>query len=220
MTEQLPNDPSSVPGATPATGSPATGNTSVGATPTKTPTTLEEALAKLAELERHATNKEEQASRHGKDLTAAQKRLAEYEAKERQAQEATLSEVQKATKKAEELQQRYEQEHKQHISALVKLAASSKGIIDPDLAALAIADGLEYDDKGMPSNLDKLLEDLVKNKPYLAAKPAETQATPAQTAQRPQFTANNPGRQNITPPGQQLPPGQRPSLFNSDLWRK
>jgi hypothetical protein len=196
-------------GATPTPATPATGTPSVGATPTKTPSTLEEALAQLAEIQRHATNKEEQATRHGKDLTAAQKELAAYKEKERLAQEAQLSEVQKLAKQKEEAEQRYQQEHKQHINALVKLAAQSKGIIDPDLAALAIEKSLEFGDDGMPSNLDKLLDDLLKNKPYLAAKPAEPATN---TQQRPPMTpANNPGRSTIIQPGQ-LPPSQWPKL--------
>lgn len=194
-------------GATPTQGTPATGTPASGATPTKLPTTLEEALARIAEIERHATNKEEQATRHGKDLTAAQKRLAEYEEKERLEREATLSEVQKLANQKEEAEARYQQEHKQHINALVKLAASAKGIHDPDVAALLITDKLEYDEQGMPKNLDQALDDVLKNKPYLAAKP-EPASTPAQQQRTPpQFTANAPGRQNIVQPGQ-APQGQ------------
>jgi len=202
MVEQI---PSSGPGATPAPGSPAMGTTSVGATPPKTPATLEEALAEIAEIRRHATNKEEEASRHGKNLSAAEKELAAYKEKERLAQEAQLSEVQKATKLAQDLQQKYEAEHKAHVAALVKLAASAKGIIDPDLAALAIASQLEFGDDGMPSNLDKALDDLIKNKPYLAAKPAEAPASPAQTARPPAVPAMNPGRTSIQPATPQGP---------------
>lgn len=218
MPEQLPNNTSPDGGATPTPGTPATGtNPSIGATPPKQPATLEEALAELAELRRHATNKEEQATRHGKDLTTAQKKLAEYEAKERQAQEATLSEIEKANKAKAELEQKYQQEHKAHVNALVKLAASSKGIIDPDLATLAIADKLEFDDGGLPSNLDKLLEDLIKAKPYLA-KAAEPATTPAQQRPTPQFTANNPGRSGIVQPGQA--PQRIPRLTDTNLWSK
>jgi hypothetical protein len=185
----------------PATGTPA----SPGATPSKLPATLEEALAELAKVQQHATNKEQEASRHGKNLSAIEKELAAYKEKERLAQEATLSEIDRAKKQALDLQQKYEAEHKAHVNALVKLAAASKGIIDPDIAALAIEPSLEFDESGMPSNLDKALDDLVKSKPYLAAKPNEAPATPAQTARPPQVPPMNPGRTTIQPSAPQGP---------------
>jgi chromosome segregation ATPase len=209
MTDNTSSDGAS---ATPAPGSLATSTTtSGGATPPKSPTTLEEALAELADIRRHATNKEEQATRHGKELTSAQKRLAEYEEKERLAQEAALTEQQKLAKRAEDAEARYQQTQKQLISAHVKMAAHTKGIIDPDIAALAVQDKLEYGEDGLPSNLDKALDDLIKNKPYLVpVKIAEEPTTPAQTAQpqqqrAPQVPPMNPGRSSITPPDSNAP---------------
>ena len=87
MTEQ--ETPPSAP-ATGTPGQPATGTPASGATPTKPTTTIEEALARIAELERHSKNKEEEASRHGKNLSAAEKELAAYKEQDRLAQEATL----------------------------------------------------------------------------------------------------------------------------------
>jgi hypothetical protein len=141
------------------------------------------------------------------------KRLKAYEDAEQHQKDAALSDVQKATKRAEELEQKYQQERKQRIDALVQLAASKKDIIDPDLAALAITPQLEFDDQGMPTNLDQLLDNLLKNKPYLA-KAAQTP-----TASAPQFTANNPGRTAINQPGQ-TPQGRRPTLFDENIWRR
>jgi hypothetical protein len=209
-------------GATPAPGSPATGNASGGATPASKPaTTLEEAMARIAELERHAANKDEQATRHGKALTQAEKELAAYKEKERLVQEAALSEAQKLEKRAAEAEQTVQQYKQQLITAQVRLAAQSKGIIDPDLAALAIQSQLEFGEDGMPTNVEKALDALVKQKPYLAPapKPAEATeppATPAQTAtppaiQTPAIPAMNPGRTSIQQPGQ-LPPGKRWTL--------
>lgn len=190
------------PGTLPATGTPPA---SAGATPTKPTTTIEEALARIAELERHASNKEEEASRHGKKLTDAEKKLAAYEQKEKLAQEAALSEVEKASKRAQELEALNQQYKQQLITSQVKLAAQAKGIIDADIAALAIQDKLELGEDGMPTNVDKALDDLIKNKPYLAPKPAEPtqEIPPAQTAmqQKPPATpAMNPGRTQISPP--------------------
>ncbi len=92
-----PTNPSSGAGATPGTGSPATGTpASPGATPAQAALTLEEALKKIAELELHASNKTEEATRHGAKLTAAEKELAAYKAAEQAARDAQMSELQKA----------------------------------------------------------------------------------------------------------------------------
>lgn len=227
MTTDQNTPPSS--GATPAPGVPATGNTtsSVGATPEKK--AYEEALARIADLERHSKNKEEEAARHGKNLSSAEKRLAEYEAKERQAQEAALSEVEKANKRSVELEQQVAQLKQELISKTVQLVAKEKGIIDSELASLAIQKSLEFGDDGMPSNVDKALDDLIKNKPYLVPpkqeeKPAEQPTNPAQTAQppalqTPAIPAMNPGRTAIAHPNQgQLPQGQKVTL--NDYFRR
>jgi hypothetical protein len=175
-------------------------------------------MARIAELERHATNKSEEAARHGKSLTAAEKELAAYREKERLAQEAALPDAQKLEKRIAEAEARSKQYQQQLVSAQVQLAAQRKGIIDPEMAALAIEKSLEYDDNGLPSNLDKALDDLVKNKPYLVkAAEASPPSSPAQTAQpatTPTIPAMNPGRASIPSPNK-LPPGQRYRL--SDL---
>lgn len=199
---------------------PATGTTSQGATPEKhVSLTLEEARARIAELERHASNKAEEASRHGKNLSAAEKKLAEYEDKERQAQEATLSEIERSKKQAVEAQKLVEQYKQQLITAQVKIAAQALNIIDPELAAMAVQGSLEYGNDGLPTNVDDALKALIKNKPYLApksepVKPAEPEqpASPAPMLRtQPAIPAMNPGRSSIVQPNS-LPPGKIPSL--------
>lgn len=209
-------------GATPPNVQPATGTqASSGVTPTKP--TIEELQARIAELERHSHNKTEEAGRHHKNLSEAQKKLAEYEEKERLAQEATLSEVEKSRKAVEaekaaraQVEQQVQQLKQELISKMVQLSAKEKGIIDTELAALAIQGKLELGEDGMPTNVDKALDDLIKNKPYLAPKTQEQSqeqslANPAQTAnnqQPPRTPAMNPGRSAISAP-QTLNPGQR-----------
>jgi hypothetical protein len=217
--------PSSGGGATPDTGTPATGTAPGGATPPKLiATTLEEALARIAELEKHANNKSEEAARHGKNLTAAEKELAAYKEKERLAHEATLSEIDKAQKRATDLEAQIQQYKQELINAQVRLAAKDKGIIDPDMAALALHDKLEYDDSGMPSNLDKALDDLIKNKPYLVPKAEEpAPASAAQTANRtPVIPGMNPprsGRSDIPSPAGTSVPGRIPRLTDPGMWK-
>lgn len=199
--------------ATGTPGQPATGTPSTGAKPS-----VEELQVRIAELERHANNKTEEAARHGKNLTETQKKLAEYEEKERLAQEATLSEIDKSKKVVEaekaaraDVERQLQQMKQELISKMVQLSAKEKGIIDTELASLAIQGKLELGDDGMPTNVDKALDDLIKNKPYLAPKaavPTQEQATPAQTAnnQRPPATpAMNPGRSSISQPNHAVP---------------
>jgi hypothetical protein len=207
-------------GSTTSTG--ATPTASTGATPTKPAMSLEDALARIADLEKHATNKEEEAKRHGKKLKA-------YEEAEEQQRLAAMSDLEKANKRvadAEQLHQQAQAQIKQYqqqlATAYVKLAAQAKGIIDPEMAALAIQSGLEYGEDGLPTNIDKALDALIKSKPYLAPpKPAEQPAepappTPAQTAQAtrpPAIPAMHPGRTNNAPA-----PGKIPSW--NDIYKR
>lgn len=152
-----------------------------------------------------------------KEAQALRTRLNGYEAAEKAAQEAALSEVDKANKRAVELEAKYAAAQKQLVAAQVKIAAQSKGIIDPDIAALAIADKLELGDDGLPTNVEKALDDLIKNKPYLVAK-AE-QAAPASPAQTnaPAIPVMSPGRSSIQSPGT-LAPNKTVSLTDRSIW--
>ncbi len=211
---------------TPATGTPdtqpATGTASQGATPQKPALTLEEVLKRNAELEHSHNNAKEELDRHRKKLSAYEKAEKEQEAAKKAAEEAQLSEIERIKKQHTEAEQRIKQYQQQLVMAQVKLAAKDKNIIEPDLAALAIQDKLELDENGLPTNLEKVLDDLIKNKPYLvkADAPAEPATTPAQTANQrtaPATPVMNPGRSNIASPGSN-PPGKIPSW--SDIYRR
>ncbi len=117
---------------------------------------------------------------------------------------AALSDAEKLQKRAEQAEKQIQQYKDQIVLEKVINAAHKKGIIDPELAALAVKGNLEFGDDGMPSNLDKALDDLIKAKPYLVPKADEPPpASPAQTANRaPAVPAMNPGRSSIQQPGQ------------------
>lgn len=209
------NDPSTGQGATPAPVPPVMGTTPapVGATPAAAPSlTLEEALKKLADIEHAHTNKSEELERHRKKLTAYEKAEAQQAEAKRLADEAQLSEIERVKKQHEATEQQAQRYKQRFINTSVKLAAKDKGIIDPELAAMAITSSLEYDKDGMPTNVDEALDALIKSKPYLAPKPADPPTTPAQSAPSahaatPALPAMNPGRAQITPPGS-LPTGK------------
>lgn len=197
---------------TPVTGTPATGSV----TPQPATLTLEEALKRIADLEHSHLNAKEAEDRLGKKLSVYEKAEAEREAAKKAADEAQLSEIERVKKQHEETEQRAQKYKQQFINTSVKLAAKDKGIIDPELAAMAIASSLEYDKDGMPTNVEEALDALIKSRPFLKPEPVEPPATPAQSAPparaaTPALPAMNPGRTQITPPGT-LPPGKPVTL--------
>lgn len=167
--------------------------------------------AQVAEGNDTTTLSHEDARKLRSEAANLRKRLKTYEDQERQAQEATLSQVDKVSKRAEAAEQKVKQYQAQMVTMHVKMAAQQKGIIDPDLAALAIQDKLEFgEDDMMPTNLDKLLGDLLKSKPFLATAPTPP---PANGNKPPNIPAMNPGRTSIQTPGT-LKPGQIPRLHD------
>lgn len=202
----------------PATGTPA----SSSETQTQKPAlSLEDAIKRLAEAEHSLNNAKEENARHSKKLSAYEKAEKEAEAAKKAAEEAQLSEIERIKKQHTEAEQRIKQYQQQLVMAQVKLAAKDKNIVDPDLAALAIQDKLEMDENGMPTNLEKVLDDLIKNKPYLVkAEPAPPATSPAQTAPTPNapaIPAMNHGRSNIASPGS-MPPGRMPKLSDPGVF--
>lgn len=66
---------------------------------------------------------------------------------------AALSDAEKLQKRAEQAEKQIQQYKDQIVLEKVINAAHKKGIIDPELAALAVKGNLEFGDDGMPSNL-------------------------------------------------------------------
>jgi hypothetical protein len=85
------------------------------------------------------------------------------------------------------------------ITRAIERKAGELGIIDPDAAARLIdwAD-LDFDDKGLPKNLDAVLTALLTAKPYLFAQAHQSGAPPAP---RPTSSggATNPGAGGVAP---------------------
>lgn len=214
----------------PATGTQATS----GATPEKAALTLEEALKKLSDLEHSNKNASEEVERHRKKLTAYEKKEQEAEAAKRAAEEAQLSEIERTKKQFQDVQSQFDAYKQKTQDRIVRYEienrAAKLGIIDPEAASALLPRGsLEYDDDGTPTNAEKLLKELIKNKPYLAPakqeqaqEQAQQQTTPAQTAhlqssRPPIVPAMNPGRGQIAPPSQ-FPQGKPVRL--SEVWQK
>lgn len=121
--------------------------------------TLEEALKQLAETRKEA----------GKYRT--ERNQFETELKKRT--DAELSEAEKLKKQAEEatgkLTARETELRLERTERAIERAASKLGIVDPETALALIGGKVEYGDDGKPTNIEALLTDLVKAKPFLLA---------------------------------------------------
>ena len=159
--------------ATPATPEQPTQNTPTGQVPTPPPANGQVPDATTAGQQPQLTLEQAlDALRKTRDENAAHrtrlKKLDDYEKAAAEAEKAKLSEVERAARERDEAKAQADA-YKQRIAGYeVRLAAQKLGIIDPDLALLAIQSQLEYEDDGTPKNAEKLLTELVKAKPYLA----------------------------------------------------
>lgn len=123
--------------------------------------TLEEAQRMISELRR------ENASHRTK--------LKQFEDVQAAAELAKLSETEKLQRQYDQAQQQLAElqiEQQQYrLAREIARHAPSLNLIDPDAAALMLtASGeIEYDAEGKPTNVAKLLEKLVAEKPYLVA---------------------------------------------------
>ena len=197
---------------------PVMGNASSSATLETKPSamTLEEAQARLIELERSQTNAKEEVERHRRKLTAYEKAEREAEAAKKAADDAQLSEIERIKKQYAALEQKNKQYQQQLATERLTSTLIAHGVVDAELATLAIQSLLEYDGDGMPSNVSDAIKMLAKNKPILFANPVASPppaepahpTTPPPTPTRqpaPTLPSANPGRSTMTAPGTPLP---------------
>lgn len=107
-----------------------------------------------------------------REQAANRKRLQALEAAQQAAEEASLSELQKAQKRVADLERQAaefqvrEQERTLQLATIE--AASRLGFRNPDLAArLLDRSEIEYGEDGQPKNVAKLLKALADSEPYL-----------------------------------------------------
>ena len=91
----------------------------------------------------------------------------------RKREEADLSELEKANKRAQEAEARAEAAEQRARERLLEVAvtqaATKLKFRDPEDALSMIRTRVELDDDGQPQNVEPLLKDLLKEKPYLAS---------------------------------------------------
>jgi hypothetical protein len=193
---------------------PATGSSGTDAISETTAVNLsaEDALKEINSLKAalKKTNAESAGHRHkAKELDELKARL----------EAEKLTETEKLQNKNSELQASFDALSRRYqertVNYEVRLQAAKMGIVDPDAAVKLLEwSEIEREEDGAPKNIEKLLEKLLKEKPYLSLNqnPSQASASPV-----PQLPAMNPGRSSITQPGS-LQPGQVTRLH--DLWRK
>lgn len=117
------------------------------------------------------------------------KKLRELEAVVKQNQEAKLSEAERLQKRLAELEHEREEWARERQERTLRyetmLTAQKLGIVDPDAAwRLLDLKQIEFDEDGQPQNVEKVLRDLIRARPYLAGGPSASPTNPARSASR------------------------------------
>lgn len=117
------------------------------------------------------------ARRKQRDLETELQKLRDRDLSETEKKERELKDAQEQATRAQE---RY---RAKAVQAAVAMQAGALEIVDAEAAILFIQGQVEFDEEGEPQNVDRLLKDLVKAKPYLV-KPKEKGGLPP-SGQRP-----------------------------------
>ncbi|MGZ6375506.1 MAG: phage scaffolding protein [Ktedonobacterales bacterium] len=170
----------------------------------------------------------DEAAAERKARKALEAKLAQIDEERKQAELAKLGETERLQKQYEALQQQHAaaQLELQSTRLLQEIArhAPSLNLVDPDAAQALLERGgeLDYDDRGNPTNVAKLLEQLVAAKPWLVASNVTRPPAPPSSG-----GATNPGRSALaaTPTAQpKIDPKEayknRRGLANPVLWKR
>lgn len=105
--------------------------------------------------------------------------------RQREAENANKSELQKAQDQIAEYQKRetawQAQQRQQALQIAVQTAASKLGIVDAEVAMMLIREGVEFDAQGQPVDVEKRLTDLVNAKPFLRSGASGSATNPARS---------------------------------------
>lgn len=119
----------------------------------------------VLELNKKLLSEKRDANKEAQKLRADLKALQDADSKRK---EAEMSDLEKATSKATEMETRMASIQARLITAEIKSTAASLGFADPAIAAKLIdAQELTLDDEGLPTNAKEVLEKLLKAHPYL-----------------------------------------------------
>ncbi len=121
-----------------------------------------------------------------KEAKALRERLSEAEEARKKLEQAQMTDAEKTAAELKETSAKLEKLQGQHQSDIthyaVALASQKLGVVDPEVVARLIDPAeLQYDKEGLPTNVEKLVAELIEEKPYLKATTG-TQATPPPTS--------------------------------------
>lgn len=163
-----------------------------------------------------------EAAKRRREYSEAAKKAEELDRLKAETEAQKLSETERLQKQIADLQTKLDTTQKQGKERIVqyevRLQAAQMGIVDPDAAARLLDwDAIEYDENGSPVNVKDLLQELLKEKSYLRARPAPTSGgatnPPRSVSARPQLV---PGE--ITPEQfYRLSPQEREALYQQIL---
>lgn len=155
-----------------------------------------------------------------KENASHRTKLKAHEDAEAARQLAALSDAEKLQKQYEQSQAQIKKVQQENVTLQIQLQATAKGIVNAELISPYVHSKLEFDDNGTPTNLDKVLDEVIKGNPNLVVNTPEPGTPAAQTANRaPAVPAMNPGRSSIQQPGQSTP-GRIPRITDPDLWKR
>jgi len=156
-------------------------------TPTE-PTTPATPLPTVSELMAQLADRDAALKSTRIESIDRRKKLDLFEKAQADADIAKLSEIEKATKRADAAELRIKEHQSQLVARDIQIRALQLGFVDHQDAIGLLSGKIEYDADGQPTNLDKALSDLATAKPYLLKQP---DATPPRAANS---GATNPGR--------------------------
>lgn len=200
-----------------ATQADATATTSAQAATTTTPTT--QAVGGKQPLS--ADEYERKLAEANREAAANRVALKKYQEAEEAAKLAAMGDVEKANKQLADAQKQIQQLRDENVKAQIRLQAKTLGIANDELISPYVLSKLEFDDDGKPTNLDKVLDEVIKNNPNLVVNKPDAGTPAAQTAglrTPPTTPANNPGRSSIVQPGT-LPANKIMKFADMD-WKK
>lgn len=102
-----------------------------------------------------------------KENAAHRTKLKAFEDAQAAADAAKLSDLEKASKRAEAAEASIQTLRQRIAASELKVAAQAAGIIDHDVAAALLSGKVEYDAAGEPTNIGDLVTALKKDKPHL-----------------------------------------------------
>lgn len=126
-------------------------------------------------------------------------KLKSFEDAQAAADAAKLSDLERATKQAEEHAKAAETFKRALAAAKLENAAIKSNAIDADAVVALLSGKLDFADDGQPTNVDELVKALAKDKPHLFKPATEPTKPPVSSG-----GASNPGR------GAQVPPQRQP----------